>query len=129
MLLMGLPSLAMAGIISQFVATKRDQRKLDRAPGEMVSVGSHKLHIRCMDEGSHGGGMMAHSGVEAEQTEQAAQTLQSELANLSSNSTRNVIEGSDHGSVITNQHHAKQTSEEILKVVEAVRTGQSLEEQ
>ena len=74
----------------------------------------------------HGGGMMAHSGVEAEQ---AAQTLQSELANLSSNSTRRVIEGSDHGSVITNQHHAQQTSEEMLTVVEAVRTGQSLEEQ
>ena len=36
---------------------------------------------------------------------------------------------SDHGSVITNQHHAQQTSEEILKLVEAVRTGQSLEEQ
>ena len=77
----------------------------------------------------HGGGMMAHSGVEAEQSEQAAQTLQSELANLSSNSTRRVIEGSDHGSVITNQHHAQQTSEEMLTVVEAVRTGQSLEEQ
>jgi hypothetical protein len=54
---------------------------------------------------------------------------QSELVNLSSNSTRRVIEGSDHGSVITNQHHAQQTSEEILTVVEAVRTGQSLEEQ
>jgi pimeloyl-ACP methyl ester carboxylesterase len=330
MLLMGLPSLAMAGIIFQLVTTKRDQRKLDRAPGEMVSVGNHELHIRCMGEGSptvilesgspatsiewsawvqpevakatrvcaydraglgwseagptlrdaeqitselhtllenagiegpyvlvghsvgghhvrvyaerypdevagmvlvdathqeqfervpgmesgrkmlsvlsrvgpvltatgvirlsgmfpptsdlpplhrkhienltyqtphliaafkeygalpkameqarsteglgdkplavvsasdHGGGMMAHSGVEAEQSEQAAQTLQSELANLSSNSTRRVIEGSDHGSVITNQHHAQQTSEEILKLVEAVRTGQSLEEQ
>ena len=52
MLLMGLPSLAMAGIIFQLVTTKRDQRKLDRAPGEMVSVGNHKLHIRCMGEGS-----------------------------------------------------------------------------
>ena len=52
MLLMGLPSLAMAGIIFQLATTKRDQRKLDRAPGEMVSVGNHKLHIRCMGEGS-----------------------------------------------------------------------------
>ena len=330
MLLMGLPSLAMAGIIFQLVTTKRDQRKLDRAPGEMVSVGNHKLHIRCMGEGSptvilesgapatsiewsawvqpevakatrvcaydraglgwseagptprdaeqitselhallenagiegpyvlvghsvgghhvrvyaerypdevagmvlvdathpeqferipgmesgrkmlsvlsrvgpvltatgvirlsgmfpptsdlpplqrkhienltyqtphliaafkeygalpkameqarsteglgdkplavvsasdHGGGMMAVSKVEAEHSEEAAQALQNELANLSSNSTRRVIEGSDHGSVITNERHAKQTSEEILMVVEALRTGQSLEGQ
>ncbi len=77
----------------------------------------------------HRGAMMARSGVEAEQSEHAAQALQSELANLSSNSTRRVIEGSDHGSVITNQLHAQQTSEEILKVVEAVRTSQPLEEQ
>jgi pimeloyl-ACP methyl ester carboxylesterase len=72
----------------------------------------------------HGGGMMARSSAQAEQSEQAAQALQSELANLSSNSTRRVIEGSDHGSVITNERHAQQTSEEILKVVKAVRTGQ-----
>jgi ribosomal protein L22 len=77
----------------------------------------------------HGGGMMAASRVEAEQSEQAAQALQSELADLSSNSTRRVIEGSDHGSVITNERHAQQTSEEILKVVEAVRAGQLLGEQ
>jgi len=64
----------------------------------------------------------------AEQSEQAAQDLQSELTNLSSNSSHRVIEGSDHGLVITNQHHAQQTSEEILKVVEAVRTGQLLEQ-
>jgi hypothetical protein len=63
------------------------------------------------------------------QREQAAQALQSELTNLSSNSTRRVIEGSDHGSVITNERHAQQTSEEILKVVQAVRTGQPLGEQ
>ena len=77
----------------------------------------------------HGGSMMAASRVEAEHSEQAAQALQIELTNLSSNSTRRVIEGSDHGSVITNQLHAQQTSEEILKVVEAVRTGLPLAEQ
>ena len=85
--LIGLPSLAMAGIIFQLVATKIDQRKLDRA-----------------------------------------QALQMELTNLSSNSTRRVIEGSDHGSVITNERHAQETSEEILKVIEAVRTGRPLEQ-
>jgi pimeloyl-ACP methyl ester carboxylesterase len=51
-LLMGLPALATAGTIYQLVATKRDQRKLGPAPGEMVSVGNHKLHINCMGEGS-----------------------------------------------------------------------------
>jgi pimeloyl-ACP methyl ester carboxylesterase len=77
----------------------------------------------------HGGGMMAKSRAEAEQSERAAQALQSELANVSPNSTRRVIEGSDHGSIITNRRHAQQTSEEILKVVKSVRTGQPLAEQ
>ena len=42
-----------------------------------------------------------------------------------SNSTFRVSAGSDHASVVLNQSHAPQTSEEILKVVGAVRTGQS----
>jgi hypothetical protein len=50
--IIGLPTLAIAGAIYQLVATKIDQRKLGPAPGEMVSVGNHKLHISCMGEGS-----------------------------------------------------------------------------
>jgi len=72
----------------------------------------------------HGGSTMADSEAEAVRVEQASQDLQEELTNLSSDSTFRVIEGSDHTSVVLNQSHARQTSEEILKVVEAVRTGQ-----
>ena len=46
----------------------------------------------------HRGRLIAHSKVEAEQSEQAVQALQIELTTLSSNSIRRVIEGSDHGS-------------------------------
>jgi len=74
----------------------------------------------------HGANMMVDSKAEVVRTEQAAQALQKELTGLSSNSTFRVIEGSDHVSVVVKQSHAQQTSEEILKVVEAVRTGQPL---
>jgi len=50
--IIGLPTLATAGTTYQFVATKIDKRKLGPAPGEMVIVGNHKLHIRCMGQGS-----------------------------------------------------------------------------
>ena len=50
--MLGLPTLAIAGAIYQRVATKIDQRKLGPAPGKMVSVGNHKLHISCMGQGS-----------------------------------------------------------------------------
>jgi hypothetical protein len=45
-------TLAIAGAIYQTVATEIDQRKLGPAPGEMVSVGNHKLHINCIGQGS-----------------------------------------------------------------------------
>jgi len=74
----------------------------------------------------HEGRAMADTKAEAKRSERTWQALQEELADLSSNSTHRVIEGSDHLSVITKQRHAQQTSEEIVKVVEAVRTGQPL---
>ena len=74
----------------------------------------------------HGADMMADSRAEAVRVEQAAQALQEELTDLSSNSTRRVVAGSDHTSVVLNRYHARVTSEEILKVVEAARTGQAL---
>jgi hypothetical protein len=45
-------TLAIAGAIYQTIATEIDQRQLGPAPGEMVSVGNHKLHIYCMGQGS-----------------------------------------------------------------------------
>jgi pimeloyl-ACP methyl ester carboxylesterase len=52
--------------------------------------------------------------------------LQKELTALSSNSAQRVVEGSTHLSLVVDRDHARQTSEEIVKVVEAVRTGQPL---
>jgi pimeloyl-ACP methyl ester carboxylesterase len=55
-----------------------------------------------------------------------ARALQEDLTALSSNSTLRVVEGSTHVSLVVDRDHARQTSEEILEVVEAVRTGQPL---
>jgi hypothetical protein len=52
--------------------------------------------------------------------------LQEELTALSSNSTQRVVEGSTHASLVVDRDHARQTSEEIVEVVEAVRTGRPL---
>jgi pimeloyl-ACP methyl ester carboxylesterase len=52
--------------------------------------------------------------------------FQEELTGLSSNSTQRVVGGSTHLSVVVDRNHARQTSEEIVEVVEAVRTGQPL---
>ena len=111
------------------MAAFKEYRALPEAMEQARSTdGLGDKPLAVVSASDHGGSMMAHSRVEAEHSEQAAQALQIELTNLSSNSTRRVIEGSDHGSVIINQLHAQQTSEEILKVVEAVRTGQPLEQ-
>jgi hypothetical protein len=40
------------GRIYQAIATEIDQRKAFPAPGEMVDVGKHSLHIRCIGQGS-----------------------------------------------------------------------------
>jgi hypothetical protein len=37
-----------------------------------------------------------------------------------------VVEGSTHLSLVVDRDHARQTSEEIVAVVESVRTGQPL---
>jgi pimeloyl-ACP methyl ester carboxylesterase len=52
--------------------------------------------------------------------------LQEEFTALSSNSTQRVVEGSTHLSVVVDRYHARQTSKEIVEVVEAVRTDQPL---
>jgi hypothetical protein len=45
---------------------------------------------------------------------------------LSSESSMRVVGGSTHESLVVDRDHARQTSEEIVAVVEAVLTGQSL---
>jgi pimeloyl-ACP methyl ester carboxylesterase len=55
-----------------------------------------------------------------------ARAFQEDLTALSSNSSQRVVEGSTHVSLVVDRGHARQTSEEILKVVEAVRTGKLL---
>ncbi len=52
--------------------------------------------------------------------------FQEDLTTLSSNSSQRVVEGSTHVSLVVDRDHAKQTSEEIVEVVEAVRTDQPL---
>jgi pimeloyl-ACP methyl ester carboxylesterase len=55
-----------------------------------------------------------------------ARAFQEDLTALSSNSSLRVVEGSTHVSLVVDPDHARQTSEEIVEVVEAVRTGQPL---
>jgi pimeloyl-ACP methyl ester carboxylesterase len=104
------------GALPETMEQAHNSQQLGDEPLAVVSASDHE------------GGAMADSKAEAARSERAWQALQEELADLSSNSTRRVIERSDHISVITNQRHAQQTSEEILKVVEVVRTGQPLEQ-
>lgn len=55
-----------------------------------------------------------------------ARAFQEDLTALSSNSTLRVVEGSTHASLVVDGGHARQTSEEIMEVVEAVRSGQPI---
>ncbi len=45
-------ALVIGGIYHQAIATEIDQRKAFPAPGEMVDVGEHSLHMRCIGQGS-----------------------------------------------------------------------------
>ena len=58
--------------------------------------------------------------------ERAWHDLQSELAELSTDSTHVVVEGAGHSTLQTDQKDAQVTSAAITKVVEAVRTDQPL---
>jgi pimeloyl-ACP methyl ester carboxylesterase len=52
--------------------------------------------------------------------------LQEELTSLSSNSSQRVVEGSTHLSLVVDRNHARQSSEQIVGVVKAVRSGRPL---
>ncbi len=77
----------------------------------------------------HGTAALADSEIEARRMEREIQGMQAGFTSLSSDSTHRVIEGSTHVSLVVQQSHAKQTSAEILRVVDAVRTGRTLGEQ
>jgi pimeloyl-ACP methyl ester carboxylesterase len=64
--------------------------------------------------------------VSASDHDAQTEALQEELTALSSESSIRVVEGSTHTSLVVDRDHARQTSEEIVRVVEAVRTGQPL---
>ncbi|MCL5995131.1 MAG: alpha/beta fold hydrolase [Chloroflexi bacterium] len=53
--------------------------------------------------------------------------LQQQLATLSDDSILQKVEGATHGGLADQREHALQTSAVILRIVEAVRTGQSLQ--
>jgi pimeloyl-ACP methyl ester carboxylesterase len=61
-----------------------------------------------------------------QQQEQYWQEFQGEFVALSSNSAQRIIDGADHGSLLTRQAHAQATTAAILQVVAAVRTKQPL---
>ena len=52
--------------------------------------------------------------------------LQNELPALSSNSQHITVQGATHENLVSSQEHAKVVTDAILRVVEAVRSGQPL---
>jgi pimeloyl-ACP methyl ester carboxylesterase len=72
-LAIALTAIILAGGTYQFLATKIDERKYP-APGKMVDVGGHRLHLHCMGEGERtvileaglGGGVLDWSLVQPE---------------------------------------------------------------
>ena len=62
----------------------------------------------------------------AARSEREVPALQEELTHLSSESTQRVVQGATDDSLVLNRSYAQQTSEEIVRVVESVRTHQSL---
>ena len=103
------------GAIPDVLGQARQTGTLERLPLAVVSASDH------------GADVLAGSKAEAAQVEREIQTLQEDLTALSPNSTRCVVEGSTHESLVTDRRHSRQAGEEILRVVEAVRTGRRLE--
>jgi hypothetical protein len=66
-----------------------------------------------------GGASENASGVQGE--------LQDEQVGLSSSGAKRIVEGADHVSLVRKEQHALETSKAIVDVVEAARTGGSVE--
>jgi hypothetical protein len=92
----------------------RETGTLGDKPLAVVSTSDHEAEA------------MTDSKAKAAQFEREAQILQEELTHLSSDSTQRVVEGSTDNSIVLDRRYAWQTDEEIMRVVEAVRTGQPL---
>jgi pimeloyl-ACP methyl ester carboxylesterase len=103
------------GAIPDVLGQARETGTLGRRPLAVVSASDH------------GADAMTESRAEAARVEREVQILQKDLTAPSSNSTRRVVEGSTHESLVTDRRHARQVGEEILRVVEAVRTERRLE--
>jgi pimeloyl-ACP methyl ester carboxylesterase len=71
--------------------------------------------------------MIVNPGKPDDEVRRAYDELQIELLALSTNSARYVVEDATHGSLVFDQHDASETSAQILRVVEAARTGSRLD--
>jgi pimeloyl-ACP methyl ester carboxylesterase len=71
--------------------------------------------------------MIVNAGKPDDETRRVYDEMQVELLALSRNSARYVVENATHGSLVFDQHDAAETSAQILRVVEATRTGSRLD--
>lgn len=71
--------------------------------------------------------MIVNASKPDDETRRTYNDMQIELLALSGNSARYVVEGATHGSLVFKQHDASETSMQILRVVEAIRTGARLD--
>jgi hypothetical protein len=62
----------------------------------------------------------------ADESRRIFNAMQQELLTLSTDSTQVVVEGASHASLVMEQAHAAQTTDAIVQVVEAVRTGEPI---
>ena len=107
--------------------------ELSAMPEVMAQVrqtgGLGEKPLAVVSGGSAGGQQadaMADSKSKAARIEREVPVIQEELNHLSSDSTKRVVQGATDDSLVLNRSHAQQTSEEIVRVVEAVRNHQSL---
>lgn len=96
-------------------AQVRATRDLGDKPLVVLTAGDHSRDFA--------GGL---SPAERTRFERSWYNLQSELAALSTDSVHLVVEGAGHSTLQTDQEDAQETIAAILRVVKAVRTGQSL---
>jgi hypothetical protein len=92
---------------------------------ETGTLGGKPLAV--VSAADHGTEALTDSEAESTRIEREDQALQEEFTALSSESTRRIVEGSTHESLVLRRDHVRKTGEEILQVVEAVSTGRRLE--
>jgi pimeloyl-ACP methyl ester carboxylesterase len=133
------PLIALTGIprVFNLYPTNRELPPLQREQSHLLYYTTpHQVAVfeemgtipQTMEEARGTGTLGENPLVVVSAAEHDAQTgaLQEELTSLSANSTQRVVEGSTHLSLVVDREHARQTSEEIVEVVKAVRIGQPL---